>query len=101
MAVQNSLSQVYQKDPNIVFRRIADEFILVPIRQKVADLNCIYVLNEVGALIWELIDGKKSLAEILGRIIAAYDVDPKTAKDDFLLFISQLVKTESVGYINA
>lgn len=98
MAVQNSLSQVYQKDPNIVFRRIADEFILVPIRQKVADLNCIYVLNEVGALIWELMDGKKSLAEILKSIIAAYDVEQETARDDLLLFVSQLVKTDSIEY---
>ena len=100
MAVQNSLSLVYQKDPNIVFRRIADEFILVPIRQKVADLNCIYLLNEVGALVWELIDGKKSLAEILKSIIAVYDVKQETARDDLLLFVKQLVKTDSIECVN-
>lgn len=100
MTVQDSLTLVYQKDSNIVFRKIADEFILVPIRQKVADLNCIYILNESGALIWELIDGKNILAEILDRITSEYDVDPKTAREDLLLFISQLVKTKSIGYAN-
>ncbi|MFZ6016559.1 MAG: PqqD family protein [Nitrospirota bacterium] len=54
------LEKVYKKSDSIVFRKIADEFILVPIRQKVVDLKSIYTLNEVSAFIWELIDGKKT-----------------------------------------
>ncbi|MBI5893820.1 MAG: PqqD family protein [Deltaproteobacteria bacterium] len=95
------VEKIYSKNPDIVFRKIADEFILVPVRHKVADLNCIYVLNEVGALIWEFIDGKRALDEILDSIIEAYDVERETAKNDLLSFINQLLKTESIEAAHA
>ena len=50
--------KVYKKSDSIVSRKIADEFILVPIRQNVGDMESIYALNETSARIWELIDGK-------------------------------------------
>ena len=67
----NYLDKVYTKSDSIVFRKIADEFILVPIRQNVGDLESIYTLNETAARIWELIDGKikvKEIKENLARI---------------------------------
>lgn len=95
------MSNIYQKDSNIVFRKIASEYILVPIRQQVADLNCIYVLNEIGALIWESIDGKNSIEHILKGITAVYDVDEGTAKNDLSFFISHLLKIKAVDEVNA
>ena len=96
----NYLSDIYQKDSNIVFRKIASEYILVPIRQQVADLNCIYILNEIGALIWEMIDGKSNIEHILKGITAAYDVDEGTAKDDITSFINQLLKIKAIDVAN-
>lgn len=84
----------------MVYRRIADEYILVPIRQQVADLNCIYTLNEIGAFIWELIDGKSNIKQILKNITAAYDVEEEAAKDDLISFISQLLKIKAIDVAN-
>jgi len=96
----NNLNTIYQKDSNMVYRRIADEYILVPIRQQVADLNYIYTLNEIGAFIWELIDGKSNIKQILKNITAAYDVEEKAAKDDLISFISQLLKIKAIDVAN-
>ena len=96
----NNLNNTYQKDSNIVYRKIADEYILVPIRQQVADLNCIYTLNEIGALIWELIDGKSNIEQILKGITAVYDVEEEAAKDDLISFISQLLKIKAIDVAN-
>ena len=96
----NNLNNTYQKDSNIVYRKIADEYILVPIRQQVADLNCIYTLNEIGAFIWELIDGKSNIKHILKNITASYDVEEKAAKDDLISFISQLLKIKAIDVAN-
>ena len=63
----NYLERCFQKDPNIVSRKIADEVILVPIRHNVGDLESIYTLNEVGARIWELVDGQRKLKVIKER----------------------------------
>ena len=46
-----------------ISRKIANKFILVPIRQKADDVESIYNLNEVAARIWELIDGQRQLTE--------------------------------------
>ena len=96
----NNLNNTYQKDSNIVYRKIADEYILVPIRQQVADLNCIYTLNEIGAFIWELIDGKSNIKQILKNITASYDVEEEAAKDDLISFISQLLKIKAIDVAN-
>ena len=96
----NYLDNIYQKDSNIVYRRIANEYILVPIKQQVADLNCIYTLNEIGAFIWELIDGKSNIKQILKNITASYDVEEEAAKDDLISFISQLLKIKAIDVAN-
>lgn len=87
----------YEKDESIVFRKIEDETILVPIKNNVGDLQNIYVLNEVGARIWELIDGKKDMEEISDVICTEYDIIPVEAERDIKEFLKDL---ESVGAIN-
>ena len=76
------LEKVYKKSESIVSRRIGDEYILVPIRQDVGDLESIYTLNETGALIWELIDGKIQVKEIKEKIVEEFEVDPEQAEQD-------------------
>jgi hypothetical protein len=90
------MNEVYSKNPDVVFRQIADEFILVPIRQKVVDLKSIYTLNEVAAFIWGQIDGKKDLAQIRSKVLEAFEADvPQVASDTEEIFL----QWESLGLI--
>jgi len=57
-------AKCFVKESNFVTRCIADETIIVPIRDTVGDLDSIYTLNEVGTTIWQLIDGQTSGGEI-------------------------------------
>ena len=51
--------------PNVVSRQIEDEAVLVhPLQGKVR------VLNPVGARVWELVDGQRTL-DAISRVIAA------------------------------
>lgn len=86
----NFLDKCLQKNPNIVSRKIADEVILVPIRQNVGDLESIYTLNEAGAFIWKRIDGKRQVKEIKELIVEAFDVSDEEAEKDLIDFIQQL-----------
>lgn len=90
----NYLEKCFDKSPNIVSRKIADEVILVPIRQNVGDLESIYTLNEVGAFIWECVDGKRHVKEIKELIVEAFDVSEEEAEKDLIDFIQQL---EAIG----
>lgn len=86
----------YQKDPNIVFRKIADEVILVLIRQNVGDLQSVYTLNEVAARIWELIDGKRKVKEIKDKIVEEFEVTPEEAEKDLTESLQKLEKIEGI-----
>jgi len=90
------LDKVYKKSDSIVFRKIADEFILVPIRQNVGDLESISTLNEVAARIWELIDGKMMVREIKDKIVEEFEVTPKQAEKDLIEYLQQLKGIEAI-----
>ena len=90
------MARRYVKDPSIVYREIAGEAILVPIRRNVADMESVYTLDSVGADIWELIDGDRTLSEILDLLLGAYDVDVAVLSKDLDEFFGQL---EAIGAI--
>ena len=81
---------IYSRNPDIIFRKIADEFILVPIRQKAVDLKSVYTLNEVAAFIWEAIDSSKSISQIKDKVAEAFEVDTRQAQADVSEILSQL-----------
>ncbi|MBI4124811.1 MAG: PqqD family protein [Deltaproteobacteria bacterium] len=91
-----SLNQCPQKTDDVVSRKIEDQFILIPIRSNVADLDSIYTLNETGARIYELIDGQKTLGQIKAALVQEYDVEETILEKD-LLEIANLLK--SIGGI--
>ncbi|NIO49840.1 MAG: PqqD family peptide modification chaperone [Candidatus Aminicenantes bacterium] len=90
------LDKVYKKSDSIVFRKIADEFILVPIRQNVGDLESICTLNEVAASIWELINGKMKVREIKDKIVEEFEVTPEQAEKDLIEYMQQLEGIEAI-----
>ncbi|MGC8873265.1 MAG: PqqD family protein [Chloroflexia bacterium] len=90
------LSRRFQKHPDIVFRRIGDEFVLVPIRSTVADLEAIYTLNPVAAHIWDLLDGQRDGYAILEEIVREYDVSPEQARGDLIEFLEQLLAVQGI-----
>ena len=49
------------------------------------------VVNEIGAKIWSLADGTRTVREIATLICEEYDVDSETARADTLEFIDQLI----------
>lgn len=88
--MSDRLDLLYERDPNVVYREIAGEAILVPIRKNVADTACVYMLNETSARIWDLLDGTHSLADIRDALVAEYDVAAERATADLLSVIGDL-----------
>jgi hypothetical protein len=76
------MSTAFIKQANWVMRRIAGETILVPLAGNVADLDSIYVLDEVRSAVWDLLDGRSTPADIAEALCLAYDVRQDQATDD-------------------
>jgi len=90
------IDQAFQKNENFVFRQIDDETILVPIKNNVGDMGSIYNLNEIGAFVWEHLDGDKTLLDIKSMVADAFEVSPTQAERDLLEFVGQLEEIEAV-----
>ena len=86
----------YERNSEFIFRRIADELILVPVHQDVADMDCIYTMNGVGAFIWERLDGPATLADLQAAIAQEYAPDPQVVEADLLEFMQQLESASAV-----
>jgi hypothetical protein len=92
----NVLTKCYTRDSELVTLNVAGETIIVPIKSNAGDLNSIFTLNEVGTLIWELMDGENSISRIVEVISNTYEVKPEEAEKDTLQFINSL---EQAGMI--
>lgn len=88
-----SLDSIPVSNPAVVSRIIKDEAVLVlPVRGQVK------VLNEVGARIWSLVDGKRSTGDIVAIIETEYAVSAEDAQKDTLIFLGQLVAREIITF---
>jgi Coenzyme PQQ synthesis protein D (PqqD) len=84
------LKSILSHSPSVVTRKTGNEYVLVPVTDNIADMDSVYTLNETGAFIWEQIDGKKSVEEIISVMTEEYDIDKDTATTDVLEFISKM-----------
>jgi hypothetical protein len=84
------LDVVYDKSSRVVGRRIGDEYVLVPLAGRGADLDSILNLNRVGAFIWEQLDGVRTGDEVVAALVARFDVGRPQAEADYLEFLTTL-----------
>lgn len=79
--------------PGVVARMLPDEAVLVlPLQGKVE------VLNAVGARIWQLLDGKRSLHEIAAILSSEYDVSAAQAEQDAEEFLGRLFALKAIQW---
>ena len=90
------LEKIYKKSDSMVFRKIGNELILVPIRQNAGDLDSIYTLNETAAYVWDLIDGQTTVGEIKEKIIDEFDVTSEDAERDLHEHLLQLMTLKAI-----
>ncbi len=86
------LKSILTHSASVVTRKTGNEYVLVPIANNIADMNSVYTLNESGAFIWEQIDGKKSVEDIIDAMTKEYDVSTETASKDIFIFIDNMSK---------
>ncbi len=84
------LSAVYERSDSLVTRDLAGEKIIVPVRGKVGDLNNIFTLNAVANDIWALLDGKRTVADIVEKLEQEYEVDRPTLANDVCRVLDEL-----------
>ena len=85
---------VFKKSENVVFRKIGDEYVLVPLYASVADVESIFNLNETGAAVWEKIDGRKNLHDIISEMQMEYEAETHLIEKDVTAFVNEMVTAD-------
>jgi len=86
----------FERNPDFIYRKIVDEVVLIPIHKQVADLDCIYSLNSVGASIWQLLEQLATKDALQSALLEEYDASPEMLSSDLENF---LLEMESIGAI--
>jgi hypothetical protein len=86
------LKSVLSHSPSVVTRKTGNEYVLVPIANNIADMNCVFNLNETGAFIWEHIDGTRDVEAIIADMVKEYETDETTAREDVMNFLDRMRK---------
>jgi hypothetical protein len=88
-----SLDGLYKPSEDIVARNIEGELIIVPLVSGIGDLEDeLYTLNQTGKAIWERLDGKQKLREILAELSTEFDAPAGEIEKDLIGLVDELVR---------
>ncbi len=79
------LAMVPRKNPNSAYRIYDGQATIVLPEQ--AEVN---VLNEIGSLVWDRIDGTRTVAQLIDEVVEQCDTTPEVARRDVLEFLQSL-----------
>ena len=94
MSARPTLADVFARSDDVVGRRVAGEYVLVPLFGRGIAADAIYTLNRVATVVWESLDGRRDGEAVVGLLIQTFDVDRDTAARDFLELVEAL---EDIG----
>ena len=90
------LSKIPSPHPQVAARTVDDAAVIV-----LADSGEVTVLNAVGTRVWELLDGSRSVAEIIDAIEAEYEVSAEQAQQDVTDFLQTLNEAGALEWTDA
>jgi hypothetical protein len=93
MNLKADLGACYLPSEDIVVREIEGELIIVPLVSGIGDMEDeLFTLNRTGRVIWEKLDGRKTLEDVVGELSSEYDASPGEIEKDVLGLIGELLE---------
>lgn len=78
---------------NFLLKKIAGEYIIAPLNEKVIDISSMLSVNETGGFIWEcILQGADSVEKIIAKLCAEYGVTEEDCKQDVIDFCQNMTE---------
>lgn len=91
------IEDVFAHSEDIVSREIEGELIIVPLGAGIGNLDDeLYTLNETGRVIWDKMDGEKSIKDIIEEIQGTYQGSASEIEQDAIGLIEELLKRKII-----
>ena len=78
----------------LVLREIAGQFVIVPVMERVKDVQSMVYISSSAAYLWQYMEGKEfTLDELVELILAKYkNITREKAQEDIIAFLQILAK---------
>lgn len=98
MKTQIKLDAIYAASSDVVVRKVAREIIIIPFASGLDDAeNEPYFLNTTGQVIWQRLDGRRSLKDIIVKDLASeFNAPVKVIKKDVIVFMETLLMRKMI-----
>ena len=100
MQAPSRLARRNDDGKSFVTRRIAGETLILPVTGHVANLDSIYVMNDVGSRIWDLLEAPTRVEHIADTLSVEFDVTAERAHDDVNEFLDLLGERGLIEYLS-
>lgn len=92
-----NLNDIYKPSEDVVARDVQGEFIIIPITSGISESDDeIFSLNETGRAIWDKLDGKRSLKEVVDILALEFEGTVLEIENDCLGLMEELFKRKMV-----
>ena len=93
-----NLKKIFMPSDNIVAREIEGELIIVPLVSGIGDMEDeLFTLNETGKSLWALLDGKRTLNDIIIALLKEYEGTKEEIEKDVLGITEELLKRKMLA----
>lgn len=92
----------YRKTGRYIYRNIAGEGVLVPVKDGICNLENLLLLNPTATAIWERIKDQDEFEQesLLGWIVSEYEVKTSSAEADLKTVLDELVSSRCLAECN-
>ncbi len=88
-----NIDSVYAISEDVVAHEIEGQLIIVPVTSNVGDMEDeLYSLNETGRGVWDRLDGKTSLRDLITQLSEEYEASFQEIEADVFGLMKELLK---------
>lgn len=92
MKTKINMDGVYTASDGVVVRKVEKEMIIIPFASGVDDAeNEPYFLNATGQIIWQRLDGRRRLKDVVKDLAAEFKTPVKVIEKDVVGFVEKLL----------
>ena len=92
MKAKIKLDALYKASNNVVVRKVEEEMIIIPFASGVNDAEGEpYFLNATGQIIWQRLNGRRRLKDIVQDLATEFETPEKVIKKDVIVFVEKLL----------
>jgi predicted TPR repeat methyltransferase len=76
-----------KRKDDFLLQTVGGRHLLIPIGARVMDMNGLVALNATATHMWQLLEERHTLDELVAAQVARFDVDEETARFDVCAFV--------------